>query len=221
MKMGETESNMQQSRGKILGVQERYGHVRLTQAEHDLFSSRTFSLQGHVGIAQLQPVSVQAIVQFPDGAMGISARIKIVPEPPAASLRLSSLVLADEEEDAECSTDPMDPLCLKNVRVVLPAQPQFALTNRLLAYFSVLGLELDDQQKPNLRLWFTLEQGSAANLIKPLQLQASPGYEVGSLLALAVLDLKGIQPGTYRLRVTAEDERQHAQVSESATIDLR
>ena len=107
------------------------------------------------------------------------------------------------------------------MRIVLPAHLQFALANRLLAYCSVLGLALDDQQKPNLRLSFTLEQGNAAKPLKPLQLQAGAGYGVGDLLALAVLDLKGIKPGAYRLRVTAEDERQHAQVSESVPLDLR
>jgi hypothetical protein len=207
--------------GHILGVQERYGHVRLTRAEREQFSTRTFNLQGHVGVPDLQPVSVQAIVQFMDGTLGMSARTEIVPAPPASHLRVTSLVLADEEKAADCSTDPMDPLCLNNTRIVLPARPQFALANRLLAYCSVLGLNLDSQQKPNLRLSFTLEQGNVATPLKPLQLRAGSGYGIGDLLAEAVFDLKGIKPGSYRLRVTADDERQHAQVSESAILDLR
>jgi len=207
--------------GQILGVQERYGHVRLTKAEHEQFSARMFNLQGHVAVPELQPVSVQAIVQFTDGTTGTSARMILTPEPPAANLRLTNLVVADEEKDADCSADPLDPLCLKTLRIVLPARPQFALSNRLLAYCSVMGLKLDDQNKPNLRLRFTLENGNGTAKIKPLQLQVAPGYGVGDLLALAVLDLKGLKPGSYKLRITAEDERQHAQASESQTIDLR
>ena len=207
--------------GQILGVQERFGHVRLAKAEHDQFSTRTFNLQGHVGVPKLQPASVQAIVQFPDGTTGTSARTTIVPGPAAANLRLTSLVLADEEKDADCGADPLDPLCLKTLRIVLPARRQFALSNRLLAYCSVMGLSLDDQNKPTLHLWFSLENGSRVEKIKPLELQVAPGYNDGELPALAVFDLKGVKPGSYKLRVTAEDERQHAQVSESQTIELR
>lgn len=207
--------------GQILGVQERYGHVRLTRAEHEEFSTTTFNLQGHVGIPDLKPVSVQAVIQFTDGTLGISDRTKIVPEPSALNLRLTSLVLADEERESECHADPLDPLCFDNLRIVLPAHPRFAITNQLLAYISVLGLQLDQQQKPALRLTFTLEHDNVTKPINPLRLQAGPGYGVGNFLALAVIDLKGVQPGAYRLRVTADDERQHAQVSESAMIDLR
>lgn len=207
--------------GEILAVQERYGHLRLSRAESEQFSASTFTLQGHVGVPELQPVSVQAIVQFSDGTLGMSARTGIIPAPAAAGLRLSSLVLADKEEDADCSAEPLDPLCLNNRRIVLPAHRTFAADNRLVAYCSVMGLKLDDQQKPDLRLWFSLEQGTSAKTLKPLHLIVGPGYGVGKMLAFAVLDLKGTQAGNYRLRLIAEDERQHAQVSEATEFDLR
>ncbi len=207
--------------GEILAVQERYGHLRLSRAESEQFSASTFTLQGHVGVPDLQPVSVQAIVQFSDGTLGMSARTGIIPAPAAAGLRLSSLVLADKDEEADCSAEPLDPLCLNNRRIVLPAHRTFAADNRLVAYCSVMGLKLDNQQKPDVRLWFSLEQGTSTKTLKPLHLIVGPGYGVGKMLAFAVLDLKGTQAGNYRLRLIAEDERQHAQVSESAAFELR
>lgn len=45
-------------------------------------------------------------------------------------------VFADKEKGADCSIDPMDPLCLNNLRIVLPAQSQFDLSNQLLPYFT-------------------------------------------------------------------------------------
>lgn len=206
--------------GELLGVQERYGHLRLTRADRERFKAGIFTLQGHVGVPSLQPVRVQAIVQFTNGLMGTSAAAELRPAPPAASLQLSNLVLADKEENAECTSDPLDPLCLTDLRIVLPARPEFSAVNRLIAFCGVIGLKLDSRQKPALRLGFTLEQGNAADPIKPLQVLVTRGYGMGNLLALAVLDLKGRPPGNYRLRVVAEDERQHAQTSESATLDL-
>ena len=161
--------------GEILAVQERYGHLRLSRAESEQFSASTFTLQGHVGVPDLQPVSVQAIVQFSDGTLGMSARTGIIPAPAAAGLRLSSLVLADKDEEADCSAEPLDPLCLNNRRIVLPAHRTFAADNRLVAYCSVMGLKLDNQQKPDLRLWFSLEQGTSR---RPLNLCTSSSAPV-------------------------------------------
>ncbi len=79
--------------GRLLAVHERYGDVRLKPEERDEFSSKVFNMQGHVPIPELQPVSVQAIVRFADGTVGVSARKEMNPRPNSSNLRLTSLVL--------------------------------------------------------------------------------------------------------------------------------
>jgi VWFA-related protein len=209
------------AQGQVLAIHERYGDVRLKKNERDGFSAKIFNMQGHVPVPELEPVSVQAIVRFADGAIGVSERKPIDPVPNSSNLRLTSLVLSDREEDAECSVDPMDPLCVRGVRILLPAQPEFARATRLVVYFSVSGLSLNDAQKPVLGLLFRLGSGAKLDPFKPEKIQAIPGKVPGAWLVLATFDLQAVPAGKYTLEMTAGDKIQDTIVSERAEFKLQ
>lgn len=205
-------------RGELLSIQERYADVRLKPEDHAAFSSRTFNLQGHVPIPELAPVSVQAIVRFADGTLGISERENLRPVPASLKLRLTNLLLSDHQEDSECPTDPLNPLCVKGVRISMPAQPQFARTTPLLIYFGMLGLEVGDDQRPALSVSFRLGSEDALKPVKAEKLFITPGSTPNTFLALGSFDLRALQPGKYTLEMTAEDKIQHAQAKETTAF---
>ena len=204
------------AQGQLLSVHERYGDVTLGHGEREEFSAKTFNMQGHVPIPELEPVSVEAIVRFADGTVGVSEKKQIDPAPASSNLRVTSLVLSDREEDSECSDDPMDPLCVKGVRLSLPAQPQFARSTRLRVFFSLLGVSLDDAQRPGLGVSFGLRSGDTLSRFVPAQVQASGGSVPHAYTVLAAFDLQALQPGKYTLEMTAEDKIQGARASERA-----
>ena len=204
------------AQGQLLSAHERYADVTLGRREREEFSAKTFNLQGHVPIPELEPVSVQAMVRFADGTVGVSERKQIEPAPGSSNLRATSLVLSDREEDSECSDDPMDPLCVKGVRLSLPAQPQFARSTKLWVFFSLLGVSLDDAQRPGIGLAFRLGSGGTLSRFTPAQVQASRSSGPHSYTVLAAFDLQALEPGKYTLEMTAQDTIQGARASERA-----
>ena len=207
--------------GQLLSVQERYRDLRLGRRGHDEFSSKTFNLQGYVKVPEFEPVNVQAIVRFADGTIGVSERKDLHPAPVSSSLRATSLVLSDHEEDSDCSADPMDPLCVKGAQLSLPAQLQFAPATRLLVYFSLLGVSLDEAQRPALGVSFQLRSGDVVNRATPVLVQASRGAGPNVYTVLSAFDLRTLARGKYTLEMTAEDKIQAARTSEKAEFTVQ
>jgi hypothetical protein len=206
--------------GQLLAVHERYADVRLKREERQKFSSNIFNLQTHLAITELQPVTVQAIVRLSDGSIGVSASKKIDPAPASLNLRVTDLVLSDQSNDVDCTADPMDPLCVKGMRIDVPAQPAFTSSTRMIVYFGVLGLDLDAAQRPGLRISFRLGRGEVWQPLKPDELQATPATIPHAFLMLAAFNLKSLPPGQYSLEMTAEDKIQGASATERADFSI-
>jgi hypothetical protein len=207
--------------GQLLAVHERYGDVRLKSKEHEEFSARTLNLQGNVPVAELQPVTLQAVVRFLDGTIGLSKRQSINPGRGSSNLRLTSLVLSDRQANTACSPSPMEPLCVQGARILLPAQPEFPRSTTMTAYCSVLGVSLDDTQKPHLGIAFSLRSGDKLNPFKPTQLIATPSSVPRAYLVMAAFDLKSLPPGKYKLEMIAEDKFQPERATEGAEFAIQ
>jgi hypothetical protein len=110
----------------------------------------------------------------------------------------------------------MDPLCVKGVRLSLPAHPQFARSTKLWVFFSLLGVSLDEAHRPGLGVYFGLRSGDSLSRFAPAQVQASGSSVPHAYTVLAAFDLQALQPGKYTLEMTAEDKIQGARASERA-----
>jgi len=207
--------------GQLLAVHERYGDVRLKSKEHEEFSSRTFNLQGNVLIPELQPTILQAIVRFADGTVGVSGRQTVDPGRGSSSLRLTSLVLSDRQTNTPCSPSPMEPLCVQGARILLPAQPEFARSTTMTVYCSVLGVSLDASQKPHLGISFSLRSGDTVSPLKATQLIATPGNVPHAYLVMAAFNLRALQPGKYKMEMTAEDKFHPERAIETAEFAVQ
>lgn len=191
--------------GQIVGVHQRDWHFQVINKERDNFQKKTITLQTQLALPELQDVSIQAILQFPDGSTAMG-NVPMTFALPSDGPAISSVLLSDAAESATCS-DNSDPLCVQSVRLHQPATSQFSAANRLVVYFTADKLALDPKtQKPRVAVRFTLKDSS-----KPLSapaaenLQAMPGPTKDSVLIFAEYDLKSLHAGSYQLQATATD----------------
>jgi VWFA-related protein len=205
------------ARGQMVTMFERYADLRFTGKQREAFEAKTFNIQGHMPVSALEPLTVHAIVEFTGGAVGRSAPVPLSPPTSASGARLTSLVLSNHVEPAECTEDLTDPLCIKNVRVYMPAHPRFAASDKLTLYFSALGLMTDAQtKKPALRVTFHMNNGKGTSVIVPERKMAVPGKSADSLMVLAEFDLKKFARGDYTVTADVEDTIGHATMTGKA-----
>jgi hypothetical protein len=209
------------AQGSLVAIHERYGDLRFDKKQWAEFEENTFNVQGSVPLPSFDGLNVQAIVEFSNGAMGVSERVPLNVEPATEGPRLTSLVLSRRVESAQCGADLTDPLCFKNVRVYLPAHPRFLMSDKLTVCFVALNLTPDQQTKlPALRVSFDLIAGGLAAPITPERIQSVPGSTADSLVVLSEFSLKNFRAGKYVLRANAEDTVRHAPVKARAEFTV-
>jgi hypothetical protein len=207
--------------GQLVSLYERYGDLKFNKQEWEEFRRQTFNVIGHIPIPSMAAITVQAIIQFSSGAVGVSAQTPLGSDASSADVQLTSLVLSNRVEQADCSTDQTDPLCVKGLRVYLPAHAQFRNADKLTVYFSALGLTPDPRtQQPNLQVKFDLLSSDAVSPLAAERIQAVPGAAPGSLMVLAAFDLKDFKPGRYTLKANVEDTVVRAQSSGGADFSV-
>ncbi len=166
-------------------------------------------------------MSVEAIVRFADGTIGMSARKSVDSAQGASSLRVTSLVLVDQAANSACNPAPTDPLCIERERLLLPAEPQFSRSATLEVYFSALGVSLGGGTNPDLRVEFRVGSGQPFRPITPKKLVAIPGGAPQSYALVAVFDLRELESGDYTLEMTVEDGVHQARATEQAKLTLQ
>jgi hypothetical protein len=197
--------------GQLVAIYERYGNLRFNTKDREEFKKKVFNLQGHIPVPSLDAISVQAIVEFSGGSVGISERLPVDAGPASAGPRLTNVVLSNRIEAANCADDPTDSLCIRKLRLILPSQAQFLSSDKLMVCFAALGLEVDGQTKlPSIGVSFELESGGERTPLPPARIQAVPGNTADSLVVLGEFNLKDLRPGKYRLHAKAEDSVRHA-----------
>jgi len=203
--------------GQLVSVYERYGDLAFDKQEWETFRKETFNVNGHTPVPSMEPLTVQAIVQFSsNNAIDMSAPVPVNASAPDATPRLTSLVLASKVTQANCDADPTDPLCLKSLRLYFPAHARFLPSDNLTVYFTALDLK----QTASVGVTFQLIADDQASNIQPLRLQAVPGSAAGSLKVLGSFDLKTLKPGNYTLQANVEDTISHARSSGRAAFTL-
>lgn len=206
---------------KLISVYERYGNLQFTQQDWKAFQRTLFNVNGHLPVPALESMTVQGIVQFANGDLGISPQTPLTTASPESGILLTSLVLSNRLEQADCAADLTDPLCVKNLRVYFPSRASFTPSERLVLYFTALHLEVDSNTKqPALQVSFDLLSGESASPLKPDRIQSVPGAAPNSLSVLAMFNLSSLMPGNYKLRANATDTIASKQVVSEAAFTV-
>ena len=153
--------------------------------------------------------------------MGVSGRESLQPVAPLASLHITNLVLSDNVAPAVCSKDPLDPLCMQDRRIEVPAQTRFPASTQLVVHFSVLGMKLDSEQAPALNVTFRLDRDGRLSAWEPDEVRAVRGYAPGALLVMARFTLQPLGRGSYTLEANAEDATARKTITERAHFTVQ
>jgi hypothetical protein len=171
-------------------------------------------------IAQLEPVTMQAIVSLPGGITAMSTRPIAVTPPTEEKPQLSSLMMTSQIKQETCA-DKTETLCLETMRLIQPANADFTANGQLVVYFTVVNLAADPQSKqPRIAMDLKLK-GPNNKAVAPQNMQAIPGPTAGSVLVLAQFDLTQLGRGKYSAQATAQDLVRKNSASNEAEFSIQ
>ena len=201
----------------LLSVVQRGWSVRLNNKEKGDFEKTTVTVRSQLPITDLQPVSIEAILQLSNTTFARGGTTIEVPDPAGAGFRLTSILLSDRAEQATCS-DPSDSLCFMNVRLRQPPKSRFPSASRVIVYFAANDLSLDPQtKKPRVGVAFTLKSGSeVVRSVVAENIQSLSGPSPNAVLVLAEYDLKSLHVGSYTLQALVRDLVRNTSLSQQS-----
>jgi len=201
----------------LLSVFQRGWNVHLNDKQKADFEKTIVTFPGQLRIADLQPLSIEAILQLSDTAFARGGTTIDVPDSSAAGFRLTSILVSDRAEQATCS-DPSDSLCFMNVRLRQPPKSRFPSSTKVIVYFAANELSLDPQtKKPRVGVAFTLKSGN--EIVKTASaenLQSLSGPSPNAVLVLAEYDLKSLHAGNYTLQAVVRDLVRNTSLSQQS-----
>ncbi len=202
--------------GRLVSVYQRFLNLDLNKKQWKDFEAKDLDISARLAVPELEPLRVQAILQFSNGTVALGEQSIAIPAP-TSGLKLTSLLLSDHIEPAQGAADPSDPLRGENFQLYLPVQPRFFATDKLTVYFGVLDAPLDAAQRPHLRVSYAVKSGATVVMSPPAE-EIPLGGAQDRALVLKQFDLKGFRPGNYRLEVTVDDLARHGTASQSANF---
>jgi hypothetical protein len=202
--------------GRLVSVHQRFLNLDLNKKQWKDFEAKDLDISARLAVPELEPLRVQAILQFSNGTVALGEQAIAIPGP-TSGLKLTSLLLSDHIEPAQGAADPSDPLRGENFQLYLPVQPRFSATDKLTVYFGVLDAPLDAAQPPHLRVSYAVKSGATVVMSPPAEEIPLSGAQ-GRALVLKQFDLKGFRPGNYRLEVTVDDLADHGTALQSANF---
>lgn len=187
--------------GHPASVYQRFLNLDLNKKQWNDFEKRTLHINARLAVPRLEAFKVESILQFSDGVVAVGERAIPLETSRPGQLQLTSLALSSDIEPAQGPGDPSDPLRGANFQIHLPAEPRFASSDKLTAYFGALGLTTGPA---NLHVSFAILESTRTALGPEAQDVSIPAGQ-RRLLVLRQFDLKRLKPGEYRLEVTVED----------------
>jgi VWFA-related protein len=205
------------NKDNVLSVSQRAWNVHLNNQQKEDFEKTIVTVRNQLPVSDLQPVSVEAILQLSGNTLVRGATVVPIPDSAGAGYHLTSILLSDRAEQAKCS-DTADSLCFMNVRLTQPPRYSFPSSGRVIVYFAASDLSLDPQtKKPRFGVAFTLKSGNnIVNTVAAENLQSLPGPSSNSVLVLAEYNLKSLQAGKYTLQANTRDFVRNTSLSQQS-----
>jgi VWFA-related protein len=204
--------------GRLVTTHQREVHLRLDKKQlADFEKSKEMDINARMAVDRLEPVTLQAILRFSNGTVGIGKQKLSLTGTAGPGCRLTGILLSNRIEKQDADPDPSDPLRGSNFQIFMPAQSRFLQGETITAYFGALDVPIDPaSQRPMLRLAFSVKEGST------LVFQLPPEQAVGTpndnrLRVLKQFDLRNLKPGEYIFEVRGEDSSGHS-TTQTATF---
>jgi hypothetical protein len=206
--------------GRLVSIHQRFLNLALDDKQWKDFEGRDLDITGRLVIPELEPLRVQAILQFSNGTVGLGEREIAIPVT-ASGPKLTSLLLSDRIEPAQGPRDLSDPLRGEGFQLYLPARSRFSPADKLTLYYGILDVPPDgSSQLPQLRASYEVKAGAIVVMSLPAQEVRSSGTP-DRVLVLKQFDPKTLQHGDYTLEVTVEDTARRSTSSQRANFTIQ
>ncbi|MGD0920918.1 MAG: VWA domain-containing protein [Terriglobia bacterium] len=205
--------------GHLVTVHQKFLTLQFDKKKLAEFEKRnSLDITARLAVPKLEPLNVQAILQFSNGTVALGEWPVAVETTPAAGPHVTSILLADRIEPATGPADPSDPLRGQNYQLYLPPQPRFSAAGKLTAYFGLLDIPVSPTtRQPDLRLSFAVKSAAGVVMeLPPEHIQALPNPSENHLLVLKQFDLTTLRSGSYTFAATVEDQVTHQVASQAA-----
>ena len=203
--------------GRLASTHQRFIPLDFDSRQLAGFQKQVLVIDARLPIPKLEPLTLEVILQFANGAIAIGDRKEALASSPTG-LQFTGLLLTNRLQAAGGTPDSADPLYGAGFQLEVPPEPQFASTDKLMACFGAVGVPPETSSgKPQLKLSFRIRQGDAVMATPPPeQVVGATGQNL--LRIMKQIDLSSLGPGKYTLQVTAENSS--GQVAASQSVDF-
>jgi VWFA-related protein len=192
------------AQGHVIGVQQRFIDLRMNKQQWQQFQTEGLVLNASLNVPKVEPHSVQAIVQFSNGAASIADAKVAIPKAEKSPLVLTSL-LVTPRVDAVKEPDDTNPLQVETYQLVLPSNPLFAKSSKMTVYLGMLNYPHNANGGLQFDLSFAIKSGDkVVRDLQPAELHPFPKLPNAAFL-LTQYDLTGLVAGSYTLEAKLHD----------------
>ena len=207
------------SAGRLASAHQRFINLEFDSRQLAEFQKQVLSIDARMAIPKLEPLTLEVILQFADGTLGIGKRL-VALAGSSSGPQFTGLLLTNRVQAEAGAPDPSDPLRGAGFQLEVPAKPQFAPGEKLTAILGASNVPQDASTgKPDLKLSFSIRQADAEMAtLAPDHVMGAAGQNL--VLVLKQVDLSSLGPGKYTLLVTAESSSGQAAASQSADFAI-
>ncbi|HET7840484.1 MAG TPA: VWA domain-containing protein, partial [Terriglobia bacterium] len=197
--------------GRLLTMHQRDVPLRLDKKQFAEFQKTTeMDINARLSMTRLEPVTLEAIVRFPNGTVGIRKHVLSLADGAGPGSRLTGILLSNRIEQETSDPDPDDPLRGSNFQIFMPAGSRFAQQDTVTAYFGAIDVPVDEaSRRPLLRLTYAIKQGTRVVLELPSE-RAAGNPNDNQLRVLKQFELRSLKPGDYTFEVRGQDPSGHS-----------
>jgi VWFA-related protein len=191
--------------GHIVDIFQKYVDVHLSKDEWKGIEKKGLQLISNLTIPKLQPLDVEAVVQFSNGAVAVGdCKLGIAD---TSGARLTSLFLTPRLDVSEGVRDGDPPaLHIAKYQLAFPTEQQFTAADKLTVYFGMDGVSMDTASgSPRINIALALKSGDRVVRQLPANALFPWPQSTTRIFLLDQFVLAGHAPGNYSVNATLKD----------------
>ncbi len=212
------------AQGRLVDAYQQFINFQATKEQWKSYEKRGLQLMGSLSMPTLEPVDLQAIVQFSSDKWALSAAKVGIPGVTDSGVRPTSLLLTPQVEMAKNDQPAVIPaLRIAEYDVILPKDAQFNQGAKMTLYFGLADVAIDASSgRPLIGLAVAIKNGT--KVVR--ELQALDGLypwpqSKSRLFFLKQFDLAGLAPGAYTIEATVRDRAKNTTQVQTAPFSIQ
>ncbi len=205
--------------GNLLDVTQQSIRLRIAKEQAAQFQSAGVRVFSGLTLPRLEPVDVQAVLQYSGGATAMATYH--APIAAIDGVRTTTLLLTESvgplETPAAGEHAALEALRVERAQFALPPRNEFTRTSTLTLYFGVEGISLS-QPASDIDIRLTLKNGGKVIRELPAPSLFSSAKFEGKLLCLIQFGLNELAAGDYSVEAVVKDNRRNTTAQQTAAF---